>query len=390
MRRARRPRLVTLAPEERAVAERVHAALASTSEDRARGGRRSRRGDRAVTSRRRRCASAPARAASSTCSSATPSSTRAAHGKRFTDAIFGLDRASLAAVLRGLFTADGTVADYGEQVPVRLASTARSVELLQQVQLPAARLRHQVEALPRPPRAGATTPCSPTARAVAGSTRSQPMHSLRDQPVLSRRASSARSASSGQPEGRRRSRNSIARSATYARPARGPRRDASSPLGDETVYDLTEPRDAPLRGPASSSTTAPSTCSSTTRRATSRRSTWSKFYDARTAASTSRASATPCRLWTIVLEISVLMAQFPSRAIAQKILRLPHAGPRLREPRHAADAQGIPYDSRRGPRPSAARSRHHDGESYADLAPRWRASSGRSPATRRTASRCCA
>jgi len=55
-------------------------------------------------------------------------------GKRFTSALFDLDRPSLAAVLRGLFTADGTVADYGDKSQyVSLDST--SLELLRQVQL---------------------------------------------------------------------------------------------------------------------------------------------------------------------------------------------------------------------------------------------------------------
>ena len=31
------------------------------------------------------------------------------------------------------------------------------------------------------------------------------------------------------------------------------------------------------------------------------------------------------RLWTVVLEISVMMAQFPSKEIAERCLRLPHA-----------------------------------------------------------------
>ena len=44
---------------------------------------------------------------------------------RFTPAIFELDRPALAAVLRGLFTADGTVANYGEQSQLRVASTRR-------------------------------------------------------------------------------------------------------------------------------------------------------------------------------------------------------------------------------------------------------------------------
>jgi ribonucleoside-diphosphate reductase alpha chain len=55
------------------------------------------------------------------------------HEKRLKPAVHGLDRASLAAVLRGLFTADGTVVDSGEKSQyVGLDST--SLELLVQVQ----------------------------------------------------------------------------------------------------------------------------------------------------------------------------------------------------------------------------------------------------------------
>ncbi|MCR4413756.1 MAG: hypothetical protein NUV77_15155, partial [Thermoguttaceae bacterium] len=54
--------------------------------------------------------------------------------KRFHDKVFGLDRPSQAAILRGLFTTDGTVADYGGKSQyVALDST--SLELLRQVQL---------------------------------------------------------------------------------------------------------------------------------------------------------------------------------------------------------------------------------------------------------------
>jgi ribonucleoside-diphosphate reductase alpha chain len=56
------------------------------------------------------------------------------HRKLFTPAIFDLDKPSLAAVLRGLFTADGTVANYGDKSQyVALDSTSQP--LLQQVQI---------------------------------------------------------------------------------------------------------------------------------------------------------------------------------------------------------------------------------------------------------------
>jgi ribonucleoside-diphosphate reductase alpha chain len=54
--------------------------------------------------------------------------------KKFQDDVFQLNRSTVAAVLRGLFTSDGTVANYGEKSQyVGLDST--SLELLQQVQL---------------------------------------------------------------------------------------------------------------------------------------------------------------------------------------------------------------------------------------------------------------
>ena len=57
-----------------------------------------------------------------------------ATNKQMTDRVFDLDRPSQAAILRGLFTADGTVANYGEKSQyVGLDSTSRT--LLEQVQL---------------------------------------------------------------------------------------------------------------------------------------------------------------------------------------------------------------------------------------------------------------
>ncbi len=54
--------------------------------------------------------------------------------KRFSPAVFELDRPSLAAVLRGLFTADGTVADYGDKSQY-VSLDSSSLELLRQVQM---------------------------------------------------------------------------------------------------------------------------------------------------------------------------------------------------------------------------------------------------------------
>ena len=56
------------------------------------------------------------------------------------------------------------------------------------------------------------------------------------------------------------------------------------------------------------------------------------------------------RLWTIVLEISVLMASFPSRRDRTPQLQVPHAGPGLCQPRRDADAGRHSVRQRKGPR----------------------------------------
>ena len=54
--------------------------------------------------------------------------------KKFTDEVFSLDKNSQASILRGLFTADGTVANYGEKSQY-IALDSVSLTLLRQVQL---------------------------------------------------------------------------------------------------------------------------------------------------------------------------------------------------------------------------------------------------------------
>ncbi len=73
------------------------------------------------------------------------------------------------------------------------------------------------------------------------------------------------------------------------------------------------------------------------------------------------------RLWTIVLEISVLMAQFPSQRDRRALLRVPHARPRLRQYRRPADDLRHPYDFERRPRHLRRAHRHHDRHRLCDL-----------------------
>src|SRR5204862_4989979 len=55
-----------------------------------------------------------------------------------------------------------------------------------------------------------------------------------------------------------------------------------------------------------------------------------------------------CRLWTLVLEISVLMAQFPSVAVAQKSYDFRTLGLGYANLGSLLMVQGIPYDSQQG------------------------------------------
>lgn len=56
------------------------------------------------------------------------------HAKRFTDEVFSLNKESLSGILRGLFTADGTVANYGEKSHY-ISLDSCSLDMLQQVQV---------------------------------------------------------------------------------------------------------------------------------------------------------------------------------------------------------------------------------------------------------------
>ena len=81
-----------------------------------------------------------------------------------------------------------------------------------------------------------------------------------------------------------------------------------------------------------------------------------KFYDAKTGRFDVDAFRHAMRLWTLILEISVYMAQFPSAAGRAEVVRLPHARPGLRQPRRAAHGAGHPL--RLAGRPGPVRGAH--------------------------------
>tara|TARA_Y100000310_G_scaffold344668_1_gene458681 strand:- start:3734 stop:6988 length:3255 start_codon:yes stop_codon:yes gene_type:complete len=93
-----------------------------------------------------------------------------------------------------------------------------------------------------------------------------------------------------------------------------------------------------------------------------------KFYDDETGTFNIEAYKHATRLWTIVLEISVLMAQFPSRSVAQKSYDFRTLGLGYANIGSLLMKMGVPYDSDRGRAISGALTAIMCGESYATSA----------------------
>ena len=94
------------------------------------------------------------------------------------------------------------------------------------------------------------------------------------------------------------------------------------------------------------------------------------------------------RLWTVVLEISVLMAQFPSREIAELSYEYRTLGLGYANVGGLLMSSGIPYDSDAGRAICGALSAIMTGIAYATSA-EMAAQLGAFPDTRKTATGCC-
>ena len=102
----------------------------------------------------------------------------------------------------------------------------------------------------------------------------------------------------------------------------------------------------------------------------------------RTAASTSRATATPCRLWTVVLEISVLMAAYPSPSRSpRRAATSARSASATRTSARCSCARGSPTTRRRRWPSAGALTAIITGEAYATSAEMAR-TSGRSRGSR--------
>ncbi len=74
-----------------------------------------------------------------------------------------------------------------------------------------------------------------------------------------------------------------------------------------------------------------------------------------------------CRLWTVVLEISVMMAQFPSKAIAELSYEFRTLGLGFANIGGLLMTMGLPYDTQGRPRAVRRPDRDHDRHCLCDL-----------------------
>ena len=353
--------LVTLAPDERVMAERVHENLAAYRSTHAADGRGRRAtavcepqgtvrfgtSSRSVVEELKRFATLD----------------QGSQAKRFTLDVFGLDRASVAAILRGLFTADGTVANYGEKSQhVGLDSTSR--ELLEQVQL--LLLGYGIKAKLYDGRRSGDTALLPDGRGGNAVYSVAPMYSLR----ISRRSRVVFQREIGFLEGSPKA-EALAKLnrevSTYAEPLVDWLASFTD-LGEETVFDLTEPAThhfvaggLVVHNCSEYMFLDDTACNLASLNLTT-------FYDADTGRFDIEGYRHATRIWTIALEISVLMAQFPSREIAWRSYEFRTLGLGYANLGTLLMLMGVPYDSHEGQAINGALTAILTGDSYATSA----------------------
>ena len=285
---------------------------------------------------------------------------------------FYLDEASSAAMLRGLFTTDGTVSDSSSKDHyVSLDST--SITLLEQVQL--LLLSFGVKAqIFRNQRGGHALRTD-----GRGGQRDYPMHSLR----ISRKSRVLfedkigflpGSAKAEQLHGLNAARGTYRESATTAFGGGFTDKFVSlEPLGEAPVYDLTEP----VTDHFVASGIVVHNCSEYLFLDDSACNLASlnlmKFFDVEKAHFDVETFRQATRIWTIVLEISVLMSQFPSAEIAQVSYDFRTLGLGYANLGAMLMVSGLPYDSDEGRALAAGVTALMTGESYATSAEMARA-----------------
>jgi len=250
--------------------------------------------------------------------------------KALRDAAFLLDRASTAALLRGLFTADGNVVRRGARSHhVSLGSS--SLELLRQVQL--LLLSFEVKAqLYEDHRAGRAAARTAThAIRIFDSSRVRFEREIGFHPVSTKAAALRK----------------LNENAAFIPQAPSDNVATVRLLGERDVFDLTEPDTSHFvaNGLVVHNCSEYLFLDDTACNLSSLNLVKFLTDDGRFDA---MAFAQACRTWTTTLEISVLMAQFPSRVIAEKSYRFRTLGLGYANLGTLLMRLGLPYDSDEG------------------------------------------
>ncbi|MBY0513326.1 MAG: HNH endonuclease [Gemmataceae bacterium] len=265
--------------------------------------------------------------------------------KRFTADVFRLDRRSLAGVLRGLFTADGTVANYGDKSQyVGLDST--SEDLLRQTQLLLLTFGIKSKLYRNRRVAGNTSALLPDGKGGTKEYRVEQVHSLRisrsSRVVFDREIGFI----AGSPKCEQLAR--LNREVTTYADRLEDRVESLEYLGVEPVYDLTEPvthhfvaNGIVVHNCSEYAFLDDTACNLASLNLMT-------FFDAKTGAFDVESYKHAIRVWTLILEISVYMAQFPSESVARKSYDFRTLGLGYANLGALLMVQGIPYDSAEG------------------------------------------
>ena len=265
--------------------------------------------------------------------------------KRFTADAFRLDRDALAAVLRGLFTADGTVAHYGDKSQyVALDST--SAELLAQVQLLLLNFGIKAKIYRDRRLAGQLTASLPDGHGGRKDYPVQQMHSLR----ISRSSRVVFEREIGFVVGSDKCHKlaELNRTVTtYADRLDDPVASLDS-VGEADVYDLTEPATSHFvaNGLVVHNCSEYMFLDDTACNLASFN--LLKFYDTPTSKFNVESYKHGVRLWSLILEVSVYMAQFPSHPVARNSYDYRTLGLGYANLGALLMVQGISYDSHEG------------------------------------------
>jgi ribonucleoside-diphosphate reductase alpha chain len=265
------------------------------------------------------------------------------HAKRFRAAIHELDKASVASMLRGLFTADGCVVNIGEKTQyVALDST--SLELLHQVQL--LLLSFGIKAkIYQDRRGGVTEAQLPNGRGGMAAYPVREMHSLRI--TRSSRKVFATEIGFDPASAKSTALDHLNATVNTYRDRLADEVALVRYVGDEPVYDLTEPdtehfvaNGLVVHNCSEYLFLDDTACNLSSLNLVTFLDESGHFEPKR--------FADACRIWTFTLEISVLMAQFPSAEIARRSYMYRTLGLGYANMGTLLMRLGLPYDSEEG------------------------------------------